>query len=280
MGSPAPWAGILTAITGPNGITGLQPGIQPTALYFGSEFGLNWNPNASTNGIAGRIEVALVGSASLAPTFGPVTASSLAVGPYYMTAARATTNGASPALLVAAPMATDSDATVDFEIDGSDGTYQLRAATPSAGGDEVPGWNTYGGVGTYEGPDPVTECTFPLWPTFAWAWNDITQEWTLGVTGPNATVTGAAAGAGGKLQLALAGTVTSAIAGVGLTVAGLTGTPLGNGAHPGSNVVYVDAHTVLLTDVTYVAPDTAGQVTETAGRTIKWSTKIEIVVSP
>jgi hypothetical protein len=60
MGSPSPWAGILTSISGPNGIAGLPPGVQPTGLYFGPGISLTWNGQASQGGIAGRIEANVV----------------------------------------------------------------------------------------------------------------------------------------------------------------------------------------------------------------------------
>jgi hypothetical protein len=67
MGTPSPWAGIITGINAANGITGLPTGAQPTALWFSADYALVWNPNASSNGIAGQIEVRSAGTPQTLP---------------------------------------------------------------------------------------------------------------------------------------------------------------------------------------------------------------------
>lgn len=245
--STGPNTGTAISVASPSGLLdlGFDEGLQFSALKA-------WTADHKTN--LRTLE------AAIAP---------VATGPWAQKSIATTTVGGATGTALTMSVATGRATSLRLTIAADDGTYGFLYDTGPG-----TGITTFSGVLAINLPTPGYVSSFPLTPTFAVTWS----AGTLSVTpkGPSATVTGTADNGSGKLRLTLASgtppTVINTLTGISVTVSGLSGTPLGNGAHVAT---YVDATHIDLTSVNYVAADSSGTVVETTPRTVTWKIHVE-----
>lgn len=175
-----------------------------------------------------------------------------------------TTTGTGSAVILVVPIAANSQALLDLEIaavaPAMPGSYTLasaRGAGFATGGSPVP-----------TGPAPVESLGTGIAPKIAVAY--AAGLLTFTAHGPAAVVASGADNGGGKLRITLTSSILdTSLTGMSVTLAGLVGTPGGNGAHVAT---YVGGNAFDLLAVPYVAPDASGAtVVHTTPPVLRWA---------
>lgn len=236
--------------------------------------GLNFSQafQATVNAATGNVDVDLA-TTILTPNFtDPSITGTLTQGNLVQDTGTATTaGGASQSAVVSVPVASGELRGFYLCVRASDGAKKYIYETPI--GEAIA---TFGGSLSYLLGTPAASSDFPLSPTYTVTYSAGTLS--VAVTGPKATITGTADNGSGKLRVTVASgtpaTLVSWGGTINLTLAGLSGTPGGNGSHAAT---YVSATQFDLTGVAYVAPDASGTVTETTPRTVSWGLALRVV---
>lgn len=227
---------------------------------------------ATVNASTGDVDIDLADSVTSPTLADPTITGTLTQGDLEQNTGTTSTSGnGTQSAVVSVPVPSDVARALYLCVRATDGTKKYIYETGP--GSAI---TTFGGSLSFLPGTPGASSDFPLSPSYAVTYTS--GSVSVAVTGPSTTINGTADNGSGKLRVSVASgtpaTIVSWGGTINLTIAGLSGTPLGNGSHAAT---FVDATHFDLLTVNYVAPDASGTVTETTPRTLSWGLALRVV---
>lgn len=211
----------------------------------------------SASGASGDVVAAIAGQ-DIAPA--SVAASTyVSIGSTLLYPGTATTTGTGSSALVALPVPDNRGVPLTINA--------VALSTIGYGWLSTSGVALVSGSLTTLGFGELTHHAMGLPPSISTSWSAGTLTFTA--HGPAATIAGTQDNGSGKLQVLVHETrLSPELDGMSVTIAGLSGTPGGNGAHVATNIA---TDSFDLVSVNFVAPDSSGTVALTTPPTLKWT---------